>query len=110
MACWKTEARKFDDTNITSFPSQVGLDDPNLPRLGRCGCTICNNCVRLLEQRRGDADACPCPYCGNINVFSRRLRYGLLDMRSLWKKLPVGGRRKLVLINNNQQLLSLHFI
>ncbi len=75
MACWKTQARKFDDTNITSFPSQVGLDDPNLPRLGRCGCTICNNCVRLLEQRRGDADACPsCPYCGNLKCFFKEIQ------------------------------------
>jgi hypothetical protein len=31
-------------------------------------------------------------------------------MRSLWKKLPVGGRPKLMLINNNKKLLSLHFI
>jgi hypothetical protein len=74
MACWKTQARKFDDTNITSFPSQVGLDDPNLPRLGRCGCTICNNCVRLLEQRCGNADACPCPYCGNLGCFFKEIK------------------------------------
>jgi hypothetical protein len=75
MACWKTQGRKFDDINITSFPSQVGLDDPNLPCLGRCGCTICHNCVRLLEQRCGDADACPsCPYCGNLKCFFKEIQ------------------------------------
>jgi hypothetical protein len=74
LACWKTKARKFDDADKTPFPSEVGLDDPNLPRLGRCGCTICNDCVRLLEQRRGNEASCPCPYCGNLRCFFKEIK------------------------------------
>jgi hypothetical protein len=74
MACWKTVPQKFDDSNLTPFPSQASLEDPNLPCLGRCGCTICNNCVRLLEQRCGGADACSCPYCGNLECFFKEIK------------------------------------
>jgi hypothetical protein len=74
MSCWKTKARKFDDPNLTPFPSQVGIDDPNLPRLGRCGCTICNNCVMQSEKCYGGADAFPCPYCGNLKCFFKEIK------------------------------------
>jgi hypothetical protein len=74
LACWKTKKRQFDDADKTPFPSEVGLDNPNLPRLGRCGCTICNNCVRLLELRRGNEESCPCPYCGNQQCFFKEIK------------------------------------
>jgi hypothetical protein len=74
MSCWKSKARRFDDADITPFPSQVGIDNPNLPRLGRCGCTICNKCVMQLEKRCGDLDAFSCPYCGNLKCFFKEIK------------------------------------
>jgi hypothetical protein len=28
----------------------------------------------LLEQRCGNADACPCPYCGNLECFFKEIK------------------------------------
>jgi hypothetical protein len=74
MKCWNTKAHRFDDPNLTRFPSEVGINDPKLPRLGRCGCTVCNSCVMQLEKCYGGADAFPCPYCGNLKCFLKEIK------------------------------------
>jgi hypothetical protein len=74
MCCWKTGIRKFNDAEVTPYPSNCAIDDPRLPRLGMCGCTICNSCVLALERRLGDRTEYPCPYCGNSGCFTKEIK------------------------------------
>ena len=51
-SCWKRGTVNFTDSKKTGHPLLVGVDNPTLPRLGRCGCVICNECVLQLELNR----------------------------------------------------------
>jgi len=75
-ACWKLSKRDFTDTNRTKHPLRMPVDNPDLPRMGRCGCICCNQCVRELEMHDANKSECyvHCPYCGNSACFSKNLR------------------------------------
>ena len=47
-SCWKRSKRNFANNVITGHPLHVPCDDPGLPRLGRCGCVVCNECIMDL--------------------------------------------------------------
>jgi hypothetical protein len=34
LCFWKTRSRRFDDAEVTPYPSNCAIDDPRLPRLG----------------------------------------------------------------------------
>ncbi len=56
-------------------------DEPNLARLGRCGCVCCNNCVRQIEEHQSNKKESyvHCPYCGNPECYSKNLRIWLVS-------------------------------
>jgi hypothetical protein len=74
LCCWKTGLRKFDDAEVTPYPTLCTLDDPRPPRLGRCGCTVCNGCVLAMERQLGDREEYPCPNCGNFACFMKEVK------------------------------------
>jgi hypothetical protein len=80
-SCWKSGRRNFDDPNRTPHPKMADLDDPNLARLGGCGCICCNQCVRDIEMHESNLnnDAVHCPYCGNLDCFSKELRIWVVN-------------------------------
>ena len=71
LCCWKTRLRKFNDAEVTPYPSSCAIDDPRLPRLGRCGCTVCNSCILAMEHKLGELAEYPCPNCGNRRCFTK---------------------------------------
>jgi hypothetical protein len=74
MCCWKTGLRKSNDAEVTSYPSNCAIDDPRLPRLVKCGCTMCNSCVLEMERQLGDRTEYPCPHCGNSGCFQKEVK------------------------------------
>jgi len=80
-SCWKRARRNFTDNVITGHPLRVPSDDPSLPRLGRCGCVVCNGCVMELEMNKENIDKMEvhCPYCGNEQCFSKHMRIWLVS-------------------------------
>ena len=74
LCCWKTGLRKFDDEEATPYPSNCAIDDPRLPRLGRCGCTVCNSCILAMERKLGELAEYPCPNCGNSYCFFKEIK------------------------------------
>ena len=75
-ACWRLSKRDFTDTDRTKHPLRTTVDNPDLPRMGRCGCICCNQCIRELELHAANRGECyvHCPYCGNKACFSKNLR------------------------------------
>jgi hypothetical protein len=75
-ACWKQKRRDFSNNAITRHPLRVQADNPSLPRLGRCGCVVCNKCVMEIEMHENNRDKMDvhCPYCGNEDCFSKHMR------------------------------------
>jgi hypothetical protein len=43
--CLSCKEQKFDAPTVP-FPLDYPIDGPNQPRLGKCGCVVCNKCVR----------------------------------------------------------------
>ena len=80
-ACWKKGKRNFTDSTMTGHPLRLPCDDPSLPRLGRCGCVVCNECVRELEMNIHNKERMDvhCPYCGNEECFSKHMRIWLVS-------------------------------
>lgn len=80
-SCWKRARRNFTDYTVTEHPLQVPADSPSLPRLGRCGCVICNECVMELEMHENNKDKMDvhCLYCGNKDCFSKHMRIWLVS-------------------------------
>jgi hypothetical protein len=90
--CWKHGLRDFTDPQRTPHPfrvlrdfndpegprhsSLIGLDDPDLPRLGSCGCVCCNHCVRQVEMHPSNLseESVHCPYCAHPYSFTKNLR------------------------------------
>jgi hypothetical protein len=74
--CWKLSRRNFTDTSRTPHPLDTSVDNPNLPRMGRCGCICCNLCILELELHPANKKECyvHCPYCGSQACFSKNLR------------------------------------
>jgi hypothetical protein len=74
--CWKQGRRNFGDGDVTGHPLFEQVENPSIPRLGRCGCIICNDCVLQLEMHETNKDKMevPCPYCGNEDCFSKHMR------------------------------------
>ena len=79
--CWKEGKRNFTDTRMTKHPLLVTAQDKNLPILGRCGCVVCNDCVRKIEFHPNNVDEMNvhCPYCGNKDSFLKHLRIWLVS-------------------------------
>ena len=75
-SCWKWGRRNFTDNAITGHPLSVPSDDPTLPRLGRCGCVVCNECIMELEMNKANSDKMEvhCPYCRNEECFCKHMR------------------------------------
>ncbi len=80
-SCWKQKKRNFTNTDLTPHPMKAKVDNPNLPRLGRCGCIICNECVMELELHEINKNevSVHCPYCGNKDCFSKHMRVWLVS-------------------------------
>ena len=80
-SCWKWGRRNFTDTKLTGHPLSVPVDNPSIPRLGRCGCVICNECVLELEMHKTNKYKMDvhCPYCGNEECFSKHMRIWLVS-------------------------------
>jgi hypothetical protein len=80
-SCWKQVRRDFTNTQKTNHPLEAVVDDPSLPRLGRCGCVVCNECVMKLENHNNNKDEMNvhCPYCGNKDCFSKHMRIWLVS-------------------------------
>ena len=74
-ACWKLDIRNFTNTDRTPHPLSASVNDPNLPRMGQCGCICCNKCVQELETHAANEKECyvHCLYCGNKACFSKNL-------------------------------------
>jgi hypothetical protein len=72
-SCWKLGRRNFTNAISSPHPMVAGHDDPNLARLGRCGCVCCNNCVRQIEDHQSNKKESyvHCPYCGNPECYSK---------------------------------------
>lgn len=66
--CLSCKSKKFD-AESTPFPLDYPIQGPNQPRLGKCGCVCCNECVRRMipknvkEQTNPIQGWIPCPYC-----------------------------------------------
>jgi hypothetical protein len=66
--CLACRSKKFDDKNMP-FPLAVSITNDDLPRLGKCGCVCCNECVRRVipedvhDQNNPYHGFIPCPYC-----------------------------------------------
>ena len=73
-ATGKTGLRRFDDVNMTPYPSNCSIDDPRLPPLGRCDCNVCNSCVLAMERKLGEMVEYPCPNCGNGACFFKEIK------------------------------------
>jgi hypothetical protein len=71
MVCWRTQKRDFADVAKTPFPYSAPTNHPGTPQLGRCGCVICNHCVKEEFGRHPDDHDIPCPYCATQRAFSR---------------------------------------
>jgi hypothetical protein len=72
------------------FFSYVEISDPNLPRLGKCSCVVCNGCVidnipsninDITNARKGWI---PCPYC-NFNMAHQMDKVAWVMSRSILK-------------------------
>jgi hypothetical protein len=74
LCCWKTGSCRFDDVEVTPYPSNCTIDDPRLLHLGRCGCTVCNSCVLKMERKLGEMAEYPCPNCGNTSCFFKEIK------------------------------------
>jgi hypothetical protein len=74
LCCWKTGIRKFNDEEVTPYPSNCAIDNPRLPCLGPCGCTVCNSCVLAMECELGVMAEYPCPNCGNSRCFFKEIK------------------------------------
>jgi hypothetical protein len=75
-SCWKLSRRNFANPSRTPHPLKSTLENPNLPRMGRCGCICCNQCIRELELHPANQNESyvHCPYCGSHACFSKNLR------------------------------------
>ena len=81
-SCWKRGRRNFTDITTTRHPLSVPADNPSTPRLGRCGCVVCNECVLEIEMNPNNSGQMDvhCPYCGNKECFSKHMRIWLVSM------------------------------
>ena len=80
-SCWKRKRRNFTNTVITGHPLRLPADTLSLPRLGRCGCVVCNECVMEIEMHPNNHQkmSVHCPYCGNEDCFSKHMRIWLIS-------------------------------
>jgi hypothetical protein len=80
-SCWKEKKRNFTDRDLTPHPMKAQVDDENLPRLGQCGCIVCNECVMKVELHETNKTKMwvHCPYCGNQDCFSKHMRIWLVS-------------------------------
>jgi hypothetical protein len=66
--CLSCKLKKFDNPD-QPFPLAVNIDNGNLPRLGKCGCVTCNDCVTrsipddVNNKSNVHRGYIPCPYC-----------------------------------------------
>ena len=66
--CLACRSKKFDDKDMP-FPLSVSITNGGLPRLGKCGCECCNECVRanipddVHDRSNPFYGYIPCPYC-----------------------------------------------
>ena len=66
--CLACKKRNFADPTFP-FPLDLDIDDPKLPRLGKCGCVCCNGCVQKLiansaiDVTNPDRGYIKCPNC-----------------------------------------------
>jgi hypothetical protein len=81
-SCWKLSRRNFSDPEKTPYLT-ANADDPNLPRLGYCGCVCCNQCVREIELHKSNLskEFVHCPYCGFEHSYSRHLRIWVISQQ-----------------------------
>jgi hypothetical protein len=80
--CWKENKRNFTKKSWTPHPMRVQVNNENLPRLGQCGCIVCNDCIMKIElHKKNDNNMwVHCPYCGNPDCFSKHVRIWLVSM------------------------------
>jgi hypothetical protein len=69
---WRKGERNFGDNDICSFPYVVDVDHPALPRLGVCGCVICNQCIS--DTMNCGEKKMDCPYCAREDSYYREVR------------------------------------
>ena len=66
--CLSCRDQQFGDPKFP-FPIDCPIDGPNQPRLGKCGCVVCNRCVRnniphnVNESSNPNKGWIGCPYC-----------------------------------------------
>jgi hypothetical protein len=96
MLCWKIGNRHFGDPTICPFPYDVSVNHPAIPRLGVCGCVICNGCIADAKDNK-EEKVTPCPYCGRGDSFFREIKiWPISKEHSLtadFKKVSTGGRK-----------------
>ena len=91
MLCWRLDLLNFGRPDICPFPYTVDVDHPTLPRLGVCGCVICNQCItNTMGSNQSKTD---CPYCAWEDSFYRGVRMWPV---SSGHKIPTGFSKAIV--------------
>eukprot|EP00978_Attheya_sp_CCMP212_P017418 scaffold46374_cov31-Attheya_sp.AAC.1 len=94
--CLKCKARKFDDPEM-SFPLDLPIDDPTLPRLGKCGCVCCNGCIRKLIPVNINTSGnpyrgyIPCPYSCKYYYGHKQDQHAWIFTESMLNNLKLSG-------------------
>jgi hypothetical protein len=81
--CRSCLGKDFSGEYKTGADEGMDIDDPNTPRLGRCGCVCCTECVLRMPEEEGWVG---CPACGSAKFQHKNEIFWIINIRSKIRK------------------------